>query len=31
MRAIAALEMLPTNPFTQAMEQLAAQLLLRRT
>ncbi len=31
MRAIAALQALPTNAYTQAMEQLAAQLLLRRT
>lgn len=31
MRAIAALELLPSNPFTQAMEELASQLLLRRT
>lgn len=30
-RAIDALQHLPVNPFTQAMEQLAAQLLLRRT
>jgi len=31
MRAIAALQALPVNAYTQAMEQLAAQLLLRRT
>ena len=31
MRAIAALQTLPANAYTQAMEQLAAQLLLRRT
>lgn len=31
MRAIAALQALPANAYTQAMEQLAAQLLLRRT
>lgn len=31
MRAIAALQALPDNAYTQAMEQLAAQLLLRRT
>lgn len=31
MRAIAALKTLPVNDYTKAMEQLAAQLLLRRT
>ncbi len=31
MRAIGALQHLPANAFTQAMEQLASQLLLRRT
>ena len=31
MRAITAMQTLPANAYTQAMEQLAAQLLLRRT
>ena len=31
LRAIQALQALPHNPYTQAMEQLASQLLLRRT